>query len=143
MPRQTHYTEEPSRLYTTSSAAHARIRAGGFVTREMLEQTIEELRRDGHMRHGVLVDLRAVTGYESSCLLAARQFLRDAPRMGLRRIALVGSSSVMHTASRLAAYRAAVEIETFHDDRSAVQWLQPQGVVPRRRPSSVEVTTGP
>jgi hypothetical protein len=152
LPRRTHYTEEPSRLSTTSSAAYVRVHGGGFVTREMLEQTLEDLRRSPReARPGaMLVDLRAVAGYESACLLAARQFLRDAPDLGLQRIALVATSSVMHTASRLAAHSLAVELRTFERELSAVHWLHPpsasSGVVsprPRSTSSSAATTAAP
>lgn len=121
----THYTEQPSRLSASSAAAYLRVLGGGFVTREMLEQTLEDLRREVHRDQAaaVLVDLREVAGYETSCLLPARQFLREAVHLGVRRIALVAESSVMRTASRLAAQEVAVELRTFEHEPSAVQWL--------------------
>ncbi len=141
-----HYTEEPPRLFTTPGAAYAHVHGSGFVTREMLDHTIDELRRatrDGLVRHGaVLVDLRAVVGYESACLLTARQFLREAASLGLQRIALVATSSVMHTAMRLAAHSATIELRTFHHDVAAIQWLHPV-VVPRPRTASSEAMAAP
>lgn len=116
-----------------------RVHGGGFVTREMLEQTLDELRRAAREARprAMLVDLRAVAGYESACLLGARQFLRDAPDLGLQRIALVASSSVMRTGSRLAAHSIVVELRTFEHELSAIHWLHPPGTVsPRPRASS-------
>jgi hypothetical protein len=143
LTRRTHYTEEPSRLSTTSAGAYVRVHGGGFVTRDMLEQTVDDLRRatrEATREAGLgamLVDLRAVAGYDSACLLAARQFLRDAPELGLQRIALVASSSVMRTASRLAAHSIAVELRTFEHELSAIHWLHPAGMVsPRPHTSS-------
>lgn len=109
------------------------------MTREMLEQTLDELRREAHLSHtgAMLVDLRDVAGYETSCLALALQFLREAPSIGFRRIALVASSSVLRTASRLAAQGVPVELRTFEHEPSAVQWLDGPGVVvPRTHHSS-------
>ena len=142
MPRPTHYTEEPSRLSVIRGSAFVRVHGGGFVTRDMLEHAVEELRqgaREGRVG-ALLVDLRAVAGYESTCLLAVRQFLRDAPTLGVPRIAVVASSSVLHTASRLAAHTAAVELRTFEHERSALQWLHPAGAVAQRPHASSSST---
>lgn len=136
LPRPTHYTEEPSRLSTTRCGAFVRVHGGGFVTREMLEATVEELRQAAlEARLGaLLVDLRAVAGYETACLIAVDQFLREAPALGLHRIAVVATSSVLRTASWLAAHAVVVELRTFEHERSALQWLHP--VAPRSRSSS-------
>jgi len=145
LPRPTHYTEEPARLSITRSTAFVRVQGGGFVTRDMLEQTVEELRQGApEARLGaLLVDLRAVAGYESACLLAVRQFLRDAPALGVHRIAVVATSSVLRTASRLAAHTVAVELRTFEQERSALQWLHPAGVVTQRPHSSSTASAAP
>ena len=68
-------------------------------------------------------DLREVAGYEAACLRSAHQFLREARSLGLTRIALVASSSVMRTASRLAASSLPVELRTFEHEPSAARWL--------------------
>jgi hypothetical protein len=142
LSRPTHYTEEPSRLSATRSATFVRVHGGGFVTREMLETTVEELRQAAlEARLGaLLVDLRAVAGYETACLLAVDQFLREAPALGVHRIAVVATSSVLRTASRLAAHAVAmvVELRTFEHERSALQWLHP--VAPRSRTTSSSTT---
>jgi SpoIIAA-like len=143
VPRPKHYTEEPSRLSVTGMAGYIRVHGGGFVTRDMLDGTIEELRQGlGDMRHtALLVDLRAVAGYESACLLGVRQFLREAPSLGVSRIAVLATSSVLRTASRLAAHTVVVELRTFEHERPALQWLHPAGVAtPRPRPTSSAVT---
>lgn len=145
MPRPTHYTEEPSRLSVTRGTAFVRVHGGGFVTRDMLEHTVEELRQGAREARlgAVLVDLRAVAGYETACLLTVRQFLRDAPTLEVHRIAVVASSSVLHTASRLAAHTVAVELRTFEHERSALQWLHPTGVVAHRPHASSSSTAAP
>jgi hypothetical protein len=147
LPGRTHYTEEPSRLSTTSTAAFMRVHGSGFVTREMLEGTVEELRqgfRDTRLA-ALLVDLRAVAGYESACLLGVRQFLREAPTLGVSRIAVLATSSVLRTASRLAAHTVVVELRTFEQERTAQQWLHPAGVAtprPRASSSSASLASG-
>lgn len=122
-----HYTDAPSGLSTTTADAYTRVQGGGFVTREMLEQTLDGLRPSpGRERLGaILIDLREVAGYEASCLRPARQFLADAASLGVDRIALVASSSVMRWASRLAAGPLPIELETFEHEPSAKQWLEP------------------
>lgn len=147
MPRPKHYTEEPSRLSTTRMAAFIRVHGGGFVTRDMLDGTVDELRQGFRdTRHAaLLVDLRAVAGYESACLLGARQFLREAPTLGVSRIAVLATSSVLRTASRLAAHTVVVELRTFEHERTALQWLHPSGVAtprPRATSSAASLASG-
>lgn len=90
----------------------------------MLEQTLRDLRHEPERHPAMLVDLRDVAGYESSCLDPAAEFLRDAATLGLTRIALVASSSVVRTASRMAAFASAVELRTFEHEPHATEWLQ-------------------
>lgn len=127
MSRPKHYTEEPSRLSLSRSAAFVRVHGGGFVTRDMLDATVEELRTGSREARldALLVDLRMVAGYETACLLPVRQFLREAPALGVHRIAVVATSSVLRTASRLAAHTVVVELRTFEHERTALQWLHP------------------
>ena len=124
----THYTEEPSALSASPGRAFTRVRGGGFVTREMLEETLDDLRRSAERWDGdaVLVDLSEVAGYESACMRPAKQFLLDAASLGLTRIALVASSSVMRRATQLAASTVAVEIRTFEYEPHAARWLAGQ-----------------
>lgn len=127
MSRLKHYTEEPSRLSLSRGAAFVRVHGGGFVTRDMLDATVEELRTGSREARlgALLVDLRMVAGYETACLLPVRQFLREAPTLGVHRIAVVATSSVLRTASRLAAHTVVVELRTFEHERTALQWLHP------------------
>jgi len=135
-------------LSASSATTHLRVHGGGFVTREMLEQALDELRQEvGRARtssHGgaVLVDLREVAGYETACLLPVRQFLGDAAGLGLRRIAVVAESSVLRTASRLAAHSLTVELRTFEHERTASKWLHGPGVV-MPRPHGPSSSTSP
>ncbi|MCA9710011.1 MAG: STAS/SEC14 domain-containing protein [Myxococcales bacterium] len=133
MARHTHYTQEPSLLRTTSGMGYTHVRGGGFVTREMLEQTLEELRRTPpHGRPGgVLFDLRHVSGYETACLRPAHRFLYEARSLGVARIALIAESSFIHAASRMAADDLPVELRAFDHEPSAARWLMPDPGVER------------
>lgn len=71
----------------------------------------------------MLIDLSEVAGYESACLRPAKQFLQEAASLGLTRIALVASSTVMRTATRLAASSVPVELRTFEHEPHAASWL--------------------
>lgn len=141
MPRPTHYTEEPSRLFTTPAPAFIRVHGGGFVTRDMLEGTLEELRHGlREAQHGaLLIDLRAMAGYESACLPVARQFLREAHGLGVSRVGVVATSTVLRTASRVAAHTVVVDLRTFEQERAALQWLHP----PSPPGSRVQATASP
>lgn len=136
MARPIHYTQQPSQLLSTSGKSYTRVHGGGFVTREMLEQALDDLRRTPQQQRpgAILVDLREVAGYEASCLRPAHQFLHEAVSLGVSRIAVVASSSVMRTASQVAAHRLTVELRTFEHEPSAKRWL-----VPRRAPESTPV----
>lgn len=91
----------------------------------MLEETLDDLRRTVERRDGgaMLVDLSEVAGYESACLRPAKQFLHDAADLGLTRIALVASSTVMRRATQLAASGVAIELRTFEYEPHAARWL--------------------
>ncbi|MCH9681421.1 MAG: STAS/SEC14 domain-containing protein [Deltaproteobacteria bacterium] len=125
------------------SESLARVHGGGFVTREMVERVLDELRgaQRGRTR-AILVDLTEVAGYEATCLRPAQQFLREASTLGLSRIALVAPSSIVRTATRLAAPALAVELRTFDFEPHAAQWLEvsqavaePRSPSPRTQPS--------
>ncbi len=122
--RTQHYTEEPSRLSARREDALTRIQGGGFVTREMLERALDDLRTAPEGRpEALLVDLTGVAGYEAACLRPAHQFLLDADRLGVTRIAVVAPSAVMRTATRLAAPALGVELRTFESEPGAARWL--------------------
>lgn len=103
-----------------------RVHGGGFVTRAMLEQAINGVLAEPASSSSILVDLREVAGYEAACLRPAHDFLRQAASKGLTRIALVASSSVMRTASRMAASAVSVELRTFAHEPTAKRWLHGQ-----------------
>lgn len=117
-----HYTQQPSQLRTSSrEPAVIEVRGGGFVTRQMVHETIDEW--DGPLPSGILVDLREVAGYESGCATLAHRWLLGAHRSGVRRIACIASSSVLRTVTRVASSGAEVDLRVFEDESAARSWL--------------------
>lgn len=78
----------------------------------------------------MLCDLRDVAGYGPGCGTLVREWLRRANDRGVERIAFLGSSSVLRTATRLLAPRVGVELRTFQDERDARRWLRAAEDVP-------------
>lgn len=122
-----HYTQQPSSLSTSATPDYTHVHGGGFVTRKMLEATLDGLREQrgpGGSGGSVLVDLRHVAGYEATCLRPAHEFLHQARSFGLTRIAVLAPTSVMRTASRLVASAVSVDLRTFAHEQSAHRWLR-------------------
>lgn len=99
------------------------VQGGGFVTPQMVEETLPLVSR----AQGVLVDLREVSGYDAGCVRRAEDWLGMARRLGVRRIAFIASSIVFRTAAELVARRAGVEMRTFDSDTQARRWLADAG----------------
>jgi ABC-type transporter Mla MlaB component len=120
-----HYTQLPSELHTACDlgAAVAHVRGGGFLTREMVDATLDQWRHAEDMPACVLIDLRDVAGYEAGCAAIAHEFLRQAQGHRLRRIAFVATSSVLRTAAQLVAPQADVRVRVFADASAAQHWL--------------------
>jgi len=93
------------------------------LTKKMLDEALAPL-GCSQTRGGVLVDLRDVAGYESGCATRAREWLSNARQWGLRRVAVVTSSSVLRTAGHMAAYQCGVEFRMFEREDRAEQWLK-------------------
>ena len=131
-----HYTQEPSRLQTSSpETALIEVRGGGFVTRQMVHETLDAWR--AAQPSGILVDLREVAGYEAGVASLAHRWLLDAHRSGVRRVACIASSSVLRTLSHVASSRAQVDLRVFEDELAARSWLTAPTFTPRERePSS-------
>lgn len=132
---QQHYTEQPSELTASTcpedDGGVLHLRGGGFVTREMVDAALRAWERGDAAGLDVLVDLRDVAGYDSGCVHLAAQWLHDAHRRGVRRIAFLASSSVLRTATRLAAERSRVDLRTFEHEPAARAWLS-DGTGPAR-----------
>lgn len=133
-----HYTQLPSELSTRASddQRFAEIRGGGFLTRPMLVEALAPWGPEATTAPSeILVDLRDVAGYETGCLRLAREWLRIAHTRGVRKIAFVASSTVLRTATRMAAEEAHVSLEFFHHERAAKQWLTGVATAPPSRSS--------
>lgn len=129
-----HYTQQPSQLRTSSpETALVEVRGGGFVTRQMVHETLDEW-RSGALPSSILVDLREVAGYESGCAALAHRWLLEAHRAGVQRIAFVASSSVLRTVTRVASSRAAVDLRVFEDEPTARSWLSAGTYTERTQP---------
>lgn len=131
-----HYTQQPSELRSSAESRLLEVRGGGFVTRQMVRETISGWRDDA-LPSGVLVDLREVAGYESGCATLAHRWLIDAHQRGVQRIAFVASSSVLRTATRLVSSSAAVDLKIFEDDVPARRWLETGGLTARRHEAAM------
>jgi hypothetical protein len=116
-----HYTQQPSRLLSRPETTLIEVRGGGFVTRQMVHETLDAWGRT--LPSGILVDLREVAGYEAGCARLAHRWLLDAHRSGVQRIACIASSSVLRTVSRVASSEACVELRIFEDEPAARSWL--------------------
>ena len=99
------------------------VHGGGFVTKDMVARTLRSFPGDEFAPREILVDLRDVAGYETDVVRLADEWLRNAHRQGVRKIAFVANSAVVRTATQLASERAGVTLRTFADDADAAAWL--------------------
>jgi hypothetical protein len=103
----------------------------------MVDQALRDWERDldPGLPRDVLLDLREVAGYESSCVRLASEWLRNAHQLGIRRIAFLASSTVLRIATRLASDRSGISLRTFDHEPAAREWLSDpprHAVVPLR-----------
>lgn len=120
-----HYTRTPSamRMACDIGDASVRVLGGGFVTRDMVGATLDHWRGEEGGPSAVLVDLRDVAGYESGFAIIAADLIEGVAKCGVRRVALVASSSVLRTAARVVAPHSGVHVRCFDDDLAAKRWL--------------------
>lgn len=124
-PKQ-HYTQLTSHVRTAirphDNGSVFEIHGRGIVSPAMIDKTLGQW-DDGCTPPNLLVDLRDVAGYEAGSIRAANQWLDGADEQGVRKIALLASSTVLATAARLASERSGVALRTFDDERAARAWL--------------------
>lgn len=122
-----HYSQLPDALEATpEDDALLHVRGGGFVTRDMLNRVLDRYGPNSGRPPppSLLIDLRDVAGYDSEVSAQARTLLDAAPRLGVERIAFVGSSTVLRTASRLADRQGSpIAVRAFDHERPARAWL--------------------
>jgi hypothetical protein len=102
-----------------------RVKLQGFMDASMLEERIGELakRIELHAPSGVLIDLRTVSGYGPGTSMLAREYMMLARRAGIRRLAVVASSSVLRTAALMLARDVDFELRCFLGETEALRWL--------------------
>ncbi|EDM75355.1 hypothetical protein PPSIR1_15290 [Plesiocystis pacifica SIR-1] len=102
-----------------------RVALRGFIDAGMLRERLEGLavRIDRRRPDAVLVDLRHVAGYGPGTPTLARDGLALARRAGVRRVALLVSSSVVRIAAQLLARNLDLELRCFPSEPAARRWL--------------------
>lgn len=102
-----------------------RVHMQGYMDVGMLDDRIGELaeRIERHTPAGVLFDLRAVAGYGPGTQSLAREWLTNARRAGIRRVAIVAPSSVLRTAALMLARDLRLELRCFFGEAEAMRWL--------------------
>lgn len=118
---RTNMPSEPS----NASVAVLELRLQGFIDGKVLAERFEDLAAS--LEHepplGVLCDLREVAGYGPRTPQLARSWLAVAQRIGVRRVAVVATSSVVRTATGVLASGLGLELRGFLGDRKARRWL--------------------
>ncbi|PRP95641.1 hypothetical protein ENSA5_37740 [Enhygromyxa salina] len=105
-----------------------RVHLQGLIDTPMLDGRLGELieRIEQHTSDAVLCDLRAAAGYGPGTPARAREWLMRAHRAGVRRVALVASSSVLRTAALMLARNLDLDLRCFLGEAEALRWLNTQ-----------------
>jgi hypothetical protein len=128
-----HYTQTPSAMRVACDLADASVRVlgGGFVTRDMVGATLDHWRDGESAPAGLLIDLRDVSGYESGFAAIVAELLEGAHTCGVRRVAILASSSLLRTAASAIAVELGSDpsqggecVACFGDERAAKRWLE-------------------
>jgi hypothetical protein len=126
-----HYSELHSAFESSFERGHGdtdvlRVHLQGYMDVDMLEDRIGELleRIERHTPSGIMCDLRAVAGYGHGTQVLAREWLLIAQRSGVRRVAVVATSSVLRTAALLLARNLQLELRCFLGETEALRWLR-------------------
>jgi hypothetical protein len=126
-----HYSELHSAFESSFERGHGnndvlRMHLQGYMDVGMLDDRIDELidRIERHTPIGILCDLRAVAGYGPGTETLAREWLTIVQRSGIRRVAIVATSSVLRTAALLLARDVRLELRCFVGEKEALLWLE-------------------
>lgn len=134
-----HYSQQRSAVSSTlerpGGAEHhvLRVHLQGFIDAPMLAERVAELdeRLQSDPPTGVFCDLRSASGYGPGTPTLARDLLALAHRVGVRRVALVATSSVVRTAATMLARGLALELRCFLGETEAQRWLAAGDPTPR------------
>jgi hypothetical protein len=112
-----------------------RLQLQGFIDVGMLSERLGDLitRIEHHAPDAVLCDLRTVSGYGPGTPALAREWFMLACRAGIRRVALVASSSVLRTAALTLAHNLNLELACFLGEAQALRWLGQPDARPNAR----------
>jgi hypothetical protein len=132
-----HYSQQRSAVNSTlelgssTGADVLRVRMQGFIDvtelGERLDAILERIRQE--RPSGLLCDLRPVAGYGPGTPALARDGLALARSVGVRRVALIVSSSVLRTAALLLANDLQLELRCFLGEVEALRWLDNLGLL--------------
>jgi hypothetical protein len=120
-----HYSQQEPGFENTQEDGLLRVKGTGLLSVGLLQAALtswNEAYPDG-MPPRLLICLTDVAGYGPGCGTLARDWLRRAHRLGVRKIAFVGSSAVFRTAMRLISKGVRVEMRMFEHEARARRWL--------------------
>lgn len=125
-----HYSQLNSDVRSTvepgpGDADLLRLQLQGFIDVTMLGERLGHMieRIETHAPDAVLCDLRTVSGYGPGTPALAREWFMLARRAGVRRVALIATSSVLHTAALTLAHNLDLELCCFPAEAQALRWL--------------------
>ena len=124
-----HFTQQPSMVTSRRDAGEdgsvVVAELHGFITTAMLVAQFDDWDESfgASMPEALIVDLRGVSAYASGTAQTAQRWLDQATHRGVRRIALIASSSVLRTIVQLIAVETAVELRCFDGEAAARRWL--------------------
>lgn len=125
-----HYSQLLSDVKSTVEPGYGnadllRLQLQGFLDVGMLSERLGDLieRIQNHAPDAVLCDLRTVSGYGPGTSALAREWFMLARRAGVRRVALVATSSVLRTAALMVAHNLGLELRCFLGETEALRWL--------------------
>jgi hypothetical protein len=125
-----HYSQLLSDVTSTvvpglGNADLLRLQMQGFIDVGMLSERLGDLiaRIETHAPDAVLCDLRTASGYGPGTSALAREWFMLARRAGVRRVAVVASSSVLRTAASMLAHDLELELCCFVGETEALRWL--------------------
>lgn len=125
-----HYSQLLSDVKSTVEPGHGdasllRLQMQGFLDVGMLSERLGDLveRIETQAPDTVLCDLRTVSGYGPGTSAVARELFMLARRAGVRRVALVATSSVLRTAALMLAHNLGLELRCFLGETEAQRWL--------------------